>query len=496
MRTAGTPATLSTTSPMAPASAATAPPSAARPTHGPARPTLALALLLTVAFMVVLDFSIVNVALASIERQLHVSATGVQWVITAYAITFGGLLVLGGRIGDLCGRRRTFVLGLVVFSVASFVGGLAGSIEVLVAARAAQGIGAALVAPAALSLITTTIPEGPARTRALGMYGATASVGFVAGLVLGGVLVQAVDWRAVLWVNVPIGLAAAVLTRLWIPRAARETRRGPLDVGGAALVTAGVAVLVFAVSEGPEHGWLSLETLGAVVLSSLIVAGFVALERRHPGPLVRLELLRRRTLAAANVYFALLGAWSAGELLVVPLYLQLALHYSPIAAGLAMAPQGMVGFLGAASGPRLARRVGLQRVLLFSGIAATAGLGLLGIFLVARSYPLLLAGFGLAGYGTATGAFGATVGATQGVADNEQGLAGGLVNMSRQIGAAVGVAVAAAVIGTATTSGASIVSDRTSMLVTAGAALAGTLAAAASGRRAPDAGARRLAAIG
>ncbi len=445
------------------------------------RPALALGLLLTVAFMVVLDFSIVNVALASIERELHVTATAVQWVITAYAITFGGLLVLGGRIGDLFGRRRMLVAGLVLFSLASLAGGLSGSIAVLVAARAAQGVGAAIVAPASLSLITTSIPEGPARTRALGMYGATASIGFVAGLVLGGVLVQAVDWRAVLWVNVPIGLAAALLTPAWVPAPSSDPRRPRLDVAGAALVTGGIAAAVYGVSEGPSRGWLSAGTLGAFAAAAVLVAAFVAVERRHPSPLVRLSILRQRGLRTANVYMGLVGAWSGAELLVLPLYLQLALHYSPVLTGLAMAPQGVVGFLGASSGARLARRAGLRTVLVVAGMSAAAGLFLLASFLVTRSYPLLLVGFLAAGYGTATAAFGATVAATRGIADEEQGLAGGLINMSRQIGAAIGVAAAAAMIGTASTSGGAIEPDRTALLVIAAAAVAATVAA---GRRA------------
>ena len=445
------------------------------------RPALALGLLLTVSFMVVLDFSIVNVALASIERELHVTAPAVQWVITAYAITFGGLLVLGGRIGDLFGRRRMLVAGLVLFSLASLAGGLSGSIAVLVAARAAQGVGAAIVAPASLSLITTSIPEGPARTRALGMYGATASIGFVAGLVLGGVLVQAVDWRAVLWVNVPIGLAAALLTPSWVPAPASDPRRPRLDVAGAALVTGGIAAAVYAVSEGPSRGWLSAGTLGAFAAAAVLVAAFVAVERRHPSPLVRLSILRQRGLRTANVYMGLVGAWSGAELLVLPLYLQLALHYSPVLTGLAMAPQGVVGFLGASSGARLARRAGLRTVLVVAGVSAAAGLFLLASFLVTRSYPLLLVGFLAVGYGTATAAFGATVAATRGIADEEQGLAGGLINMSRQIGAAIGVAAAAALIGTASTSGGAVDPDRTALLVIAVAAVAATVAA---GRRA------------
>jgi EmrB/QacA subfamily drug resistance transporter len=427
--------------------------------------------------MVVLDFSIVNVALAAIERELHTDATAVQWVITAYATTFGGLLVLGGRMGDLWGRRRMFAAGLVLFSLASLAGGLAGNLAVLVAARAFQGVGAAIVAPAALSLITTSVPEGPARTRALGYYGATASVGFVAGLVLGGLLVQVLDWRAVLWVNVPIGLVAALLTPILVPAPAPAVRRHRLDVAGALLLTAGVAVAVYGIAQGPVSGWLSWQTVGALLAALALTGAFVATERRHPSPLVRLGILRRRSLRTANLYTVMIGAWSAGELLVVPLYLQLVLHFSPLVAGLAIAPQGIFGFLGASRGARVVRRVGLRALLVVSGASAAGGLALLGLVLGWRSYPLLVAGFMLAGYGTATGAFGATVAATQGVANDEQGLAGGLVNMSRQVGAALGVAVAAAVIGTGATSGDSVGADRSAVLVSAAAAVLATILA-------------------
>ncbi|MDQ1398218.1 MAG: hypothetical protein QOK20_150, partial [Acidimicrobiaceae bacterium] len=403
------------------------------------RPGAALALILTAAFMVVLDFSIVNVALADIERALHVDATAVQWVITAYAITFGGLLVLGGRVGDLWGRRRMFTVGLVVFSVASLTGGLAGNLPMLVAARALQGVGAAIVAPAALSLITTSTPEGPRRTRALGFYGATASIGFVAGLVLGGVLLQFFDWRAVLWVNVPIGLAAALLTPIVLPAPAPVTGRRRLDVEGALLVTGGVAAAVYAISAGPVSGWLSWQTVGALLATLTLTGAFVVTEQRHPAPLVRLGILRRRSLRTANLYTVMIGAWTAAELLVIPLYFQLVLHYSPLLTGLAMAPQGIVGFLGATWGARIVRHVGLKDLLVASATSAAGGLLLLGLALGRRSYLLLLASFMLIGYGTATGAFGATVAATQGVSDDEQGLAGGLVNMSRQVGAALGV---------------------------------------------------------
>jgi EmrB/QacA subfamily drug resistance transporter len=434
-------------------------------------------LVLTVAFMVVLDFSIVNVALASIERELHVGATSVQWVITAYAITFGGLLVLGGRICDLFGRRRMFIVGLLLFSAASLAGGLANSIELLVVARALQGSGAALVAPAALSLITTGFPEGSARTRALAYYGATASVGFVAGLVLGGVLVQFLDWRAVLWVNVPIGLVAAMLAPRLLPASGPVRSRQRLDLGGALLVTAGVAAIVYAVSEGPVRGWLSVQFLTALVLCVALVSGFVAVELHHRSPLVRLGILRLRSLRTANLVTTMIGAWSAGELLVIPLYMQLVLHYSPLVTGLSMAPQGFFGFLGAARGSTVVRRIGLRRFLVLTAASAALGLTLLAVFLDTRSYPLLLIGFAFTGLGTASGAFGATVAASVGVSNGEQGFAGGLVNMSRQVGAAIGVAVAAAIIGIGSSAGRSLPADRSSVLVSAGAALVASLIA-------------------
>ena len=449
----------------------------------PRHRTAALALILTVAFMVVLDFSIVNVALASIERELHAGTAAAQWVITAYAITFGGLLVLGGRIGDLFGRRRMFTLGLVLFSLASLSGGLATSIGVLIAARAVQGVGAALVAPAALSLITTSTPVGHARNRALGYYGATASIGFVAGLVFGGVLVQFVDWRGVLWVNVPIGLIAAALAPLLIADDSRGVRTS-LDVGGALLVTGAIAALVYGVSEGPELGWTSATALGALAMALVLGAGFVYVEQRHPAPLVRLGMLRRRRLRSANVAMVLLGAWSAGELLTVTLFFQLVLHYSALTTGLAIAPQGIMGFLGASRGASIVRHVGVRSLMIASAGAAAMGLFLLGFSFASHEYALYLPGFMLVGFGTAASAFGATVAATHGVEDSEQGLAGGLINMSRQVGAAVGVALSAAIIGTGASSGGSIGPDRASLFFVASfGVLAAVMAARGIGAR-------------
>jgi EmrB/QacA subfamily drug resistance transporter len=437
---------------------------------------LALALILTAAFMVVLDFSIVNVALASIEREFGFSATAVQWIVTGYAIAFGGLLILGGRAADMFGRRRMFMAGLAIFSIASLAGGLAHDPVLLVASRVVQGAGAALVAPSALSLITTGFTEGPARTRALGMYGATASIGFVAGQVLGGVLVEFTSWRAVFLVNVPVGLLALALA----PRLLGESRESRhagrrLDVGGALLITGAVAALVFAVSQGYVFGWASPLVLGALAAAAAAGTAFAAVERRHPEPLVRADLMRLPNLRKASTMNLLLGLWNAGELIVLSLYLQQVLHESPLVTGLVIAPQGVIGFTAGAFGARLARRVGVSRVLILTSTVATAG------FLVLTQLPagggyslLLLVAVMLVGFGTAGTAFGTMVTATTGVANADQGLVGGVINTSRQVGAAIGAALLPAVVeGVSHGSPAAAGGDRAAMLT---AALAAALA--------------------
>jgi EmrB/QacA subfamily drug resistance transporter len=403
--------------------------------------SLGLALILVASFMVVLDFSIVNVALPSIEGELGLAASAVQWVITGYAITFGGLLILGGRAADLFGRRRMFVAGLLVFSAASLAGGLANDLTLLIASRAVQGAGAALVAPAALSLITTGFAEGRQRTRALGMYGATASVGFVAGQVLGGVLVQFTSWRAVFLVNVPVGLLAVLLA----PKLLAKSRRPPvargLDVGGAVFITAAVAFLVFAVSQANLLGWVSPAILAALALFVIAAAAFVLVERGHRDPLVRAELMRLPSLRTASTLNLLLGLWNAGEMLVLSLYFQQVLADSPLETGLAIAPQGVIGFTAGAFGARLGARIGIRRVLMLSSAAATAGFLVLTQLPAGGHYSPVLAAVMLVGFGTAGTAFGTMVTATGGVAEDDQGVVGGVINTSRQIGAALGAAL-------------------------------------------------------
>jgi EmrB/QacA subfamily drug resistance transporter len=441
----------------------------------------ALALVLVASFVVVLDFSIVNVGLPSIESELGFSPTALQWVVTAYSITFGGLLILGGAAADRFGRRRMFVMGFLVFTVASLAGGLARDPDLLVASRAVQGIGAAMVAPAALALITTGFREGAARNRALGLYGATASVGFVAGLLVGGLLVQLFSWRAVFFVNVPVGLVAGVLSRRVLPRSDAGTAAGPVDVGGGLLITVSVASVVYAISEGPVTGAGSPGVIGALMLATATLAGFVVVERRHAHPLVRFGILRSRTLSSANSITLLLGIWNGGEMIVMTLYFQHVLHDSPALTGLAMAPQGLVGLLAGMFGAGLAARLGIRRLLMLTTTMATFGFLILSRLPATSDYPVVLLAIALIGFGTAGTMFASTVGASTGVIQTEQGLAGGLLNTSRQIGAAIGAAVLLAVAegGGQKVSGvtASISGDRHAMLAAALVALTAAVVA-------------------
>jgi EmrB/QacA subfamily drug resistance transporter len=448
-----------------------------QPPHRTRRP-LQLALILVAAFMVVLDFSIVNVALPSIERELHMPPDAVQWIVTGYAISFGGLLILGGRAADLLGRRRMFVIGLIAFALASLAGGLAQDPVLLIAARVIQGAGAAIVAPAALSLITTSFPEGPERTRAIGLYGAISSVGFVSGQVLGGVLVQFTSWRAVFLVNVPVGLAAAALAPAILGTAAKtaSSTARRIDIRGALLITSAVALIVFAVSQGVVLGWTSPLVIVAIATAAAATAAFMKAETRHPDPLIRMSLLHRPGLRDGSTLSFLLGLWNGGEMLILSLYLQQVLHESPLFTGLAIAPQGVVGFAMGMLGPRLARRIGVKRLLVLTAAAAAIGFAVL-TRLPAGGYSPVLLVVTLIGLGTAGTAFGSVVLASRGMADADQGLVGGMINTSRQIGAAVGAALLPAVAEAVSRGPAGVSGDRAAML-TAGLAAAAATAVA------------------
>jgi EmrB/QacA subfamily drug resistance transporter len=464
----------------------------ARTQAPPRRQPLQLALILVAAFMVVLDFSIVNVALPSIERELGMPADAVQWIVTGYAISFGGLLILGGRAADLLGRRRMFVIGLVAFALASLAGGLAQDPALLIAARVVQGAGAAVVAPAALSLITTGFPEGAERTRAIGLYGAVSSVGFVSGQVLGGVLVEFTSWRAVFLVNVPVGLIAAALSPAVLGRrdpaapARKAGNRIRLDVRGALLITGAVTLVVFAVSQGVVLGWTSPLVIAAVVAAAAATAVFMKAETRHPEPLIRPSLLHRKGLRDGTTLAFLLGLWNGGEMLVLSLYLQQVLHESPLFTGLIIAPQGVVGFAAGVIGPRLAGKIGIRRLLVLTAAAAAAGFLVL-TQLPAAGYSPVLFVVTLIGFGTAGTALGSTVLASRGMADADQGLVGGMINTSRQIGAAVGAALlpAVAVSVSGGMQGGEVSGDRAAMFAAALAALAATAVAWRAARPVP-----------
>ena len=448
--------------------------------HRPGYRRAALILILTAAFMVVLDFSIVNVALASIQRELGFPAAAAQWVVTGYAITFGGLLILGGRAADLFGRRRMFLAGLITFSVASLAGGLAQDPVLLVAARAVQGAGAALVAPAALSLITTGFPEGPRRTRALGLYGATASVGFVAGQVLGGVLVEFTSWRAVFLVNVPVGLAAVLLTPRLLGRGREERTRRRLDIGGAVLITVAVAASCSrcprAARPAGPHAGAGRGRGGRAGPGR--VRGGRALPPRPAGPWR--PAAAPLGLRKSGALIMLLGIWNGGEMLVLSLYFQQVLHDSPLMTGLAIAPQGMVGFAAGAAGARLASRLGLHRLLVLTNAVAMLGFLVLTRLPATGGYSPLLAAVTFVGFGTAGTAFGAMVTASKGVADGDQGFVGGVINTGRQIGAGIGAALLPAIALTVSHGGATagVSGDRAAMLAGAVAAGLATLIAA------------------
>jgi EmrB/QacA subfamily drug resistance transporter len=402
---------------------------------------LALILLSAAQFVVVLDASIVNVALPSIGRALRFSASDLQWVVNAYTLTFGGFLLLGGRAADLFGRRSVFIGGLVLFALASLAGGLAQSEGWLIAARAVQGLGAAIISPAALSIVTTTFAEGAERNKALGVWGAVAGAGGAAGVLLGGILTDTLGWEWVLFVNVPIGLAAAAITPLLIAESRAPERHG-FDVAGAVAITAGLALLIYTVVGTTDHGWGSARTLVGFAVAVALIAAFLVRESTARSPLVRLGILRTRTLAAANVVGLMTGGSLFAMFFFISLYLQRVLGYSPLKTGFAYLPLALTIFLAAGAASALVGRLGVRPTLVSGLVFVSAGLVLFAQVDAGGSYlgdvlvPSLLVAFGL---GLAF--VSQTLAATAGVAASEAGLASGLINTSQQVGGALGLAV-------------------------------------------------------
>ena len=404
------------------------------------RKWLALSLLSTVQFMVVLDIAIVNVALPSIKVDLGFSQDNLQWVISAYALVFGGFLLLGGRAADLLGRRRIFLVGLAVFTVASLLAGLAWSEASLIGARLFQGLGAAIISPAALSMVSTTFREGRERNIALGVWGAVGGFGAAAGVLLGGILTETLSWSWIFFVNVPVGAAAFAITPFLLTES-RDARVKSFDLPGAVLVTAGLSSLVYAITRAGTDGWLATPTVAFFTASVLLLAGFVAWEIRHPEPLMRLGIFRISTVAGANVAGFILGTALFATFLMLTLYMQQVLGYSAMKTGVAYLAVAGTAILWSAVAAQLVTRVGVKPVLVTGMTALTIGLVYFTQVSVGGSYlGDLLPGFLVVGLGIGFSFVPISIAALAGVQPAEAGLASGLINTSQQIGGALGIA--------------------------------------------------------
>src|SRR5713101_3861395 len=387
------------------------------------RKWFALALLLGVQFMVVLDIAIVNVALPSIQTDLGFSQANLQWVVSAYALLFGGFLLLGGRIADLIGRRRVFVVGLVVFTGASLLSGLSWSEGSLIGARGLQGLGAALITPAALSILMTTFAEGKERNAALGAWGGVGAFGAVAGVLLGGVLTSALSWQWIFFVNVPVGLLGLALAPLLLTES-RDARVKTFDLPGAVLVTGGLVTLVYAITQANNNGWSSLETIALFSTALALLAAFVGWERRSAEPLVPFSIFRLRTVVGANIAGLILGTAIFAMFLMLTLYMQQVLDYSAMRTGIAYLAVAGTAIVWSALAAQLVTRIGVKPVLVVGMTSLSAGL----LYFTQVSVGI---GFSFVPI---------SIAALAGVKDSEAGLASGLINTSQQIGGAVGIA--------------------------------------------------------
>ena len=407
---------------------------------------LALAVIVAAQFMVILDIAIVNVALPSIKTDLHFREASLQWVISAYAILFGGTLLLGGRLADVLGRRRLFMAGLALFSASSFVCGLAWSEGSLVAFRAVQGLGGALLAPAALSILMTTFREGRERNLALGIWGAASGSGGAAGVLLGGVLTSYLSWSWVFFINVPVGAAVIALSP-WLLRESRsDLAHRHFDLAGAVSVTAGLMLLVYALTRTAESGWGNATTVSLLDGSALLIVAFVGVEHRSPAPLLPLGIFRLRTLAAANGIAVLVGALAFSQFFLLTLYMQQVLHYSAVETGGAFAATTLSIVVFSNVAQLLVTRLGVRGVLTTGLLITGTGLALLtrlpthGHYLSNLLPPYLLGGIGMALTFVPM-----TIAGLSGVAGADAGVASGLINTSRQVGGAIGLAVVTAI---------------------------------------------------
>ncbi len=410
------------------------------------KPGAILALMCGVQFIITLDIAIVNVALPSIQADLGLASGDLQWVVITYVLLLGGLLLLGGRAGDLLGRRRMLLTGLALFATASLTAGLAASFAPLVASRAVQGIGAALAAPAALAVLVATFPEGAARNKALGVFGAAGGSAASVGVVVSGALTAGPGWRWIFFINVPIVVAMLALIAKYVP-ADRKTRRAPFDLTGALTVTAGLTALVYAISKSVDRGWTAPTTLGFLTAAAALLAIFVLVENRSPAPLVPLSMFRRPTLNAANLVAALVYAAFFATIFQASLLMQQVLGYSALRTGvayLAIAATAVVTAAGVA--PVLLARLGAGWCLVLAQTTAAAGLCWLARIPAHAAYwPDLFPGFLAVGIGVGLSLVSIQVAAFIGIPEDVSGLAGGMVETAREIGGALGTAIVAAV---------------------------------------------------
>jgi EmrB/QacA subfamily drug resistance transporter len=405
-------------------------------------PWVILVLICLAQFMVVLDATIVNVALPSIQKDLGLSEANLQWIINGYTLVFGGFLLLGGRLGDLLGRKRLFLIGLVIFTTASLLDGLAQSEGMLIGSRALQGLGAALISPAALSIVSTTFAEGAERAKALGVWAAIAIGGSAVGLILGGVLTQSFSWPWIFFVNVPVGVVGFVLSLRLVPESRDESAHRHYDVGGAITVTGGLMALVYAIVKAETDGWTAGLTIGFFVLAAVLLASFVVIELRSKAPLVRLSIFRTRSLSTANLVMFLVASGMFAMFFFNTLYIQRVLGYGPLKAGLAFLPftAGIMVSAGIAS--NFATKVGVRPIAAAGMLLTVLGMGLLTQLPTHGSYLAnVLPSIVVSSLGMGAVFMPLTLVATTGLEDEDQGLASGLFNTSQQIGGALGLAI-------------------------------------------------------
>ncbi len=403
-------------------------------------------------FMVVLDATVVNVALPSIQRGLGFSAANLQWVVNAYTLVFGGFLLLGGRAADLLGRKRLFVAGVVLFSAASLLNGIAQSSGMLVVGRGLQGLGGALVSPAALAIITTTFTDQAERTKALGVWSAIAAGGGAVGLLMGGVLTDIASWRWVFFVNVPVGIITVALALRYVAESRVRTAQRSFDIAGAMTVTSGLVVLVYAIVKAQEFGWGSARTLGLGAVAIALLGAFLMIERRSAAPLMRLSIFRIRTIAVSDTVLLLAASGMFGMFFFASLYVQEILGYSPLKAGLAFLPVTGGIVIGAGLAQALVRRFGVRNISVIGLMLGSAGMLYLTQLPVHGTYVSdLLVGLMPMSIGMGLVFVPITLLATSGVSDDDSGLASGLFNTAQQVGGSLGLAILSTLAASQTT---------------------------------------------